>query len=618
VTDRHSPTSTAPTAASLGHRRGELAGLAVTLAGTLVAALAAAAAGSRWVTVAALALGVVVEVLVARRAPVLLAVADQAQAGRPARNALRGLTVVLLAARTCGSSVVIVTAVAAVVGSGLAVAAVGLAALTARLRRPPVLTRNLVLDGLSAPTALRSGLVDPGGWDSLGPAVVGVAVAAAGRHHVALAVTIIGLVVVALAVSPAALFKHVVLLLRSKVYQRLPDAAASAVAALAPEVVLYFASAPAEVYQVDMWLEPVERLHRPALVVMRDPDALVRLAPTSLPVVCTPYRGVIASLPLPETVVGLFVSHSGDNVPMLRRREIRSAFVGHGDSDKADSVNPVATVYDQVWVAGPLGARRYAEAGVVLPASALVEVGRPQAGPSPSLPAVTTVLYAPTWEGWGDDPHHTKLAQVGPALVRALLAAGDIRVLYRPHPLSGQRDPALRRAHGEIVDLLHAAGARTSAQRVGVGAGKADPLDVALSVPPTSPGRAEQWNPADPATHWVLTGGFPDLGACFAAASALIGDVSSVIGDFLVMDRPYGVPDTRGMGPEAFVARFPSTAGGVVIGPQLQALDTLVEAARGGADPTAAARRRLGRDALGDPTTSSARFAAAVEALRSG
>jgi hypothetical protein len=100
-----------------------------------------------------------------------------------------------------------------------------------------------------------------------------------------------------------------------------------------------------------------------------------------------------------------------------------------------------------------------------------------------------------------------------------------------------------------------------------------------------------------------------------AGASALVTDVSSVIPEWLAFDRPYAVADTRGLGAEAFHDRFPSTAGGFVVGADFDGLGYFVQAALGGEDPTAEARRSLVLDALGDPATSQQRFAAAVERL---
>jgi CDP-glycerol glycerophosphotransferase (TagB/SpsB family) len=152
-------------------------------------------------------------------------------------------------------------------------------------------------------------------------------------------------------------------------------------------------------------------------------------------------------------------------------------------------------------------------------------------------------------------------------LIRALQAAPGIQVRYRPHPLTGKRDPALRQAHREILRLLG-------------GAVDAAPLEQTL-------------------------------GAC----SGLIADVSSVINDFLVFDRPYAVIDTRDLGGEAMKQQFPSTTGGYVLAPDLGGLSEFLGAATGGTDPTQRARRKLLREALGDPATAQQRFADAVERL---
>jgi len=301
-------------------------------------------------------------------------------------------------------------------------------------------------------------------------------------------------------------------------------------------------------------------------------------------------------------------------------------FVGHGDSDKPDSVNPFARVYEQIWVAGALGRQRYAEADIGVRPEAIVEVGRPQLQPPQTAPAVPTVLYAPTWEGWGDDPHHSSLAHSGPALVGALLGHGGLRVVYRPHPLTGRRDPAIRAAHGAVMELLRAAGAvdlrlPASARP----AGRGDLLDAAVATgrrPVTRQDRlaesaAAAWSAAPANVHRISGADGPDLASCFDETSVLIADISSVVSDFLATDRAYAVVDTRGDGAEKLRRAFPAARGGLVLGPSLAGLDELCEVATGSRrDPTVTRRRKLMRETLGDPGTAGERFAAAVAALR--
>jgi hypothetical protein len=308
-------------------------------------------------------------------------------------------------------------------------------------------------------------------------------------------------------------------------------------------------------------------------------------------------------------------------------------FIGHGDSDKGASANPFARAYHEIWVAGPAGRDRYAAAGVDLPDSAFVEVGRPQLRElrrRPEADQRPTVLYAPTWEGWGEDEYHSSLPHLGPQLIRALLTRGDVRVMYRPHPRTGHRDPATRAAHLEILRLLALAGARAP-DDTGVepppaaGGGPSGDLLELIAAPSTGWSRLEhdaavlRWTDAFWAAHpghRILTTPLPDLHACFEVADALIADISSVPNDFLAADRPYAIVNCTGMSAEEFLARSATARGGFVLEPDLAALDALVHAASGAPDRTAVARKQA-RDYLLGPRTAdpAARFRQELERI---
>jgi hypothetical protein len=455
------------------------------------------------------------------------------------------LAVTFVAARTLSLPTAIIVAVAMAVIAAATAVAETLRGLVVRMRRTPLRSHGLDLGDFQAPPSAPRLLMRSRGGPLLDAALAVPSVAVLGR---------------------LLLRDH-----RSGLRRRAVAAISAAVDRLAPEVILYFAGNAEELYQLRMWFGPVERLGMRTLVVVRSDTVMDELGASPFPVVCSPYNGLIAALPLPERVVTLFVTHSGNNLSMLRRPETVCVFVGHGDSDKPDSSNPYARVYDEVWVAGPLGRRRYAEAAVGVRDRAIREIGRPQFVP-PSAPPPTppVIVYAPTWEGWGDDPHHSSLPHVGVALVDALLATPGVRVRYRPHPLTGRRDPSLRKAHEAIV------------KRVG---------RVAIDEP---------------------------IDTTMAGAAGMVVDVSSVIGDYLAYDRPYAVVDTRALGRGGMTRAFPSTAGSFLIGADLSGLDAFVAAVKGGRDATVTRRRGLVADALGDPAMSQVRFAAEVNRLRHG
>jgi CDP-glycerol glycerophosphotransferase (TagB/SpsB family) len=65
------------------------------------------------------------------------------------------------------------------------------------------------------------------------------------------------------------------------------------------------------------------------------------------------------------------------------------------------------------------------------------------------------VLYAPTWEGDAEYNDYTSVDVLGPAIVRAILAVPDVRLVYKPHPkVTTSLTPAVYDAHQEILRLV--------------------------------------------------------------------------------------------------------------------------------------------------------------------
>ena len=444
----------------------------------------------------------------------------------------------------------------------------------------------------------------------------------------------------------------------------------------APQVVLYFSGARDAAYQANMWLETLARLDRPAMIIMRERWLVPLLGRTGLPVVCVDGTVDLMNFPVPSARVALYPANTGKNLHMIRIRGVAHVFVGHGDSDKAASSNPFARVYNQVWVAGQAGRDRYLRAGVGVRDDDIVEVGRPQlaelaqAGVGTAGPQ-RTVLYAPTWEGWdAGDLSQTSLILIGPQIVRTLLAdAPQLRVLYKPHPLTGTRDPRAAKAHEKIAAMIADANqARGGASGSAAESGPADAtssagaaaaaelariearlLKLAGGVQATrggsggtwpdyavlsrdgkpDPQAEEEWQQLEAAWHrlyWsseggschrVITGPRPALYECFNQSDMLISDISSVVSDFIATGKPYMVTNPAGLGDEEFRAKFPSAAAAYLVGPDcagLAGISALVAA--DGDDPLAGDRRKLKRYLLGpDSPDAQTRFNSAVARL---
>ncbi|WP_435847717.1 hypothetical protein [Streptomyces fumanus] len=420
-----------------------------------------------------------------------------------------------------------------------------------------------------------------------------------------------------------------------------------------PTVGLYFSGGASSAYQANMWLEPIARLGGRPVVVLRERFMVQKLAPTDLPIVCLPKVSTLMRLEHSTLQVLIHPSNSGKTSQVLRIPTIKHAFVNHGESDKLSSCNPYAKAYDQVWVAGPAARERYALAEVGVEDKDVVEIGRPQldavrpyAGPPAGR--YTTVLYAPTWEGWDGNPGNTSVIAAGENLVRALLADPGVRLLYKPHPLTGSVDPRAGAADARIRELIRAANrerpgtrpqgaaelARRTAEleRVTAVAGRAgaDPVERMLAQSAPEPGRAAAvaraaaawdeayWAALPAGEHQIITDARPALYSCFNRADLLISDVSSVISDFLASGKPYAVANTSGLSEEAFRVAFPTVAAATVLAPDAAGVPALLEAVRHPEkDAFAAARAELALRLLGpaEPPAQE-RFAAAVRALR--
>lgn len=344
-----------------------------------------------------------------------------------------------------------------------------------------------------------------------------------------------------------------------------------------PEVILLGTGKVQQMYQVNMWLPVLDRLNRKALVVLQSTSGKHALAPSRTPVLCVEDQADLLHLNLDSAKLALYSANAGTNIQLLRLPHLRHAFIGHGDSDKFASQNPFAKVYDEIWVAGQAGEDRYATAGVQIPHEAFVHVGRPQLdgfGDQPGPRAgETTILYAPTWEGWTAEEHHSSLVQIGPELVRRIQRDHpDVRILFRPHPMTGTRDRRAAAALDEVRRLLP----------------EAD----------------------------VMMPGSCDVQDSLAAADLLICDVSSVLSDYLATGRPYAVPNLTPEDYAGFVAANPTAAAAYPLNEELDgleaALDAAREVARGRQDELAGERDRLRTYVLG-PDAPQEAFEKAVE-----
>ncbi|GGL69416.1 hypothetical protein GCM10010129_11060 [Streptomyces fumigatiscleroticus] len=590
---------------------------------------------------------------------------SKVRAGLSIRFLIRQLLLVLLLARvSLSDDLVFYGSIACfIVFYGLQAPHGALVALIRNRRRMPVATRNVDLASrIRIPDAPRRGLLHRSAEKMLHldlAAVAGVLVSAAVDSPVAgftgIAVTLVLGVLYVLALMPY---------LRGRKTppnaEKVLDAVDDWLREYRPETVLYFSGSKDSAYQVNMWLETMEQLDTRPLIILRERVILTNLAPTTVPVICVPGGVHLMNMDLSTVRVALYAANVGKNIHMLRVPTMKHVFIGHGDSDKLASVNPFSKVYDEVWTAGRAGRDRYAIADVGVRDDDIVEVGRPQLAPIRTWQGVPegripTVLYAPTWEGWDDNPGNTSILLAGENIVRTLVEADPpVRVLYKPHPFTGTRSAEAKAAHQRITALVEKAAAQRAAdprftadaaaqagakaelarieariaQLTGTGGEKGDEAEatrdglVDIARHEEIARLRAEWNDA----HWrafptwehrVITGAEPRLYDCFNVSDAMVSDISSVVSDFIASGKPYAVTDSAELGAEEFKRQNTAVRAAVILTNSAAELGELLAAVRDpAADPLAGERKELKRYLLGpDEPPSIVQFNTAVADL---
>ncbi|MFK8907871.1 hypothetical protein [Streptomyces sp. YS-3] len=604
--------------------------------------------------------GMGVDIALHHRRPNLVELLSRIGVDVWARQVLRDglLLAVLFAACPHGPRTRVFAAVCGLLlTQGLQVIARGCAVAVQRSRTLPVVTRNIDVSALGLRRA-------PPAWllYQRGPQLLLLATPGTAGMLIAVVYDVPGAALAGIAVSAALTVAAVGWLLLHLLPSRRPPGEQEVLAWFErwladyrPPVGMYFSGGHASAYQADMWLAPLAILNERSVIVLRERFMVHQLGTTDLPVVCIPKAADLLRLEHSTLRLLIHPSNSGKTSHVLRIPTIRHAFVNHGESDKRSSCNPYARVYDQVWVAGPAARERYAQAGAGVDDKDIVEIGRPQLD---SLRRPTglphrrhlTVLYAPTWEGWLDQPGATSLTRGGEELVQALLAEPEVRLLYKPHPLTGSVDPLARDADLRIRELVRKANStpllpgdaaaaagrelafRTAALDALTGAdtarGSDDGERMRRDAGPVS-GRAQAvrtataawekayWGALPACRHQVVEGTRPSLFSCFDAADVLVGDVSSVVADYLATGKSHAVVNTLGLSEDAFREAFPTSGAATILTAGAADVAGLLASVRGTAgDPLATARERLKGHLLGpDEPSASIRFQRAVSAL---
>lgn len=354
------------------------------------------------------------------------------------------------------------------------------------------------------------------------------------------------------------------------------------------KIAVYFADGAVNMYQMRQWYRPLAELSKrwPVVVLSRQATGAEKLlAEDAPPVAFVPtVRDLERFVARHDIRIVLYVNQNTRNFQMFRYGRRWHVFINHGESDKMYMTTNQYKAYDYAMVAGQAARDRLSRTlwGYDVDRRT-IEIGRPQAdhysGDLPYTPDErTVVLYAPTWEGDRPSAHYGSIASHGEHLVKALLATGSHRVIYRPHPRSGVVDHEYGAAHRRIIAAISAA------------------------------------NATDPRAQHVYDDG-PELGWQLSAADVAIVDISAMVYDRLASGKPLMI--TRPVDERASI----DTSGYLSDCEWLTAdaaTDIVSEVERVRADDAATARLRMWvQHYFGDtaPGVATAKFHAGIEQL---
>ncbi|WP_444984244.1 CDP-glycerol glycerophosphotransferase family protein [Halomonas mongoliensis] len=325
--------------------------------------------------------------------------------------------------------------------------------------------------------------------------------------------------------------------------------------------VAIYASGPAgAAYQVNQWIDVMESLEAKVVIIARERALAKNIKPSSIPVFYAKSHADLESLLVSGIKTLLYPANPIKNAQALRQININHYFINHGESDKAVNQSKFLMAYDKILVSGELAEKRIKDAGLPVREGQVVHVGRPQTDllldKIQSPREIKHVLYAPTWEGFGDNVNYSSIKKMGAEIVRAILSNEEFFLTFKPHPYTGMVKKEFRESLDAIVALC-------------------------LSSP-----RAK------------VVGKDESIYNCMNESDVLVTDISSVLNEYLATSKPIILCNSGDHSLEALKSNFPSSAGAYILMKGKECL-SLIESIKKN-DEMWAKRGEIRRASLGD------------------
>ena len=295
------------------------------------------------------------------------------------------------------------------------------------------------------------------------------------------------------------------------------------IASINAEVCLFISGPAGAAYQVNQWLPVLERLNQKCMIVSRRVGICKRLNKTKIPAIYVrSVHDLEQAFNLNQNLkIVLYPANPMQNAQVLRNLHLQHVFINHGESDKVVNQSKFLLAYDKLFLAGKLSFDRLISSGLEVRDSQVVYVGRPQAEISliknTQSIKIKTIFYAPTWEGFVDNANYTSIIMFGLKILKEITTKKpNINLIFKPHPYTGIRSEQTKRALQSILEYCTAHDITVLSENENIHHG---------------------------------------MNQC----DLLITDISSVLNDFLVTNKPVILCNSLGLSKEQLLQEYPSS-----------------------------------------------------------
>jgi hypothetical protein len=224
-------------------------------------------------------------------------------------------------------------------------------------------------------------------------------------------------------------------------------------------------------FHLDQWKPAIDQFSEEFLIVARSLNVFDALRMQKIPNLVYVQNGPAAEALLkicPNINTIFYPANSGNIINFIRFPKLTHIFIGHGDSEKGASCHKFFRVYDEIWTAGQAHIDRFKNSGIGFHGVSFRIVGRPALINELDCPPGINgrFLYLPTWEGLFSDNGMSSIA-LGPAIALQAAKQSGKKAIIKLHPYSGRHEnskldnigrfsSAFRKVgcHAEIVDKM--------------------------------------------------------------------------------------------------------------------------------------------------------------------